>query len=131
MVWGPWGEAGAEPLLGTISVTLAAPVPASAQAIGPDAKAKPLDCASQVLPLPRRMGGPRYGEGQRRVRTGSSPPPEENSGGGRLLLAAPSPDQPCPCPSSQLLLEPHRASPGRQQDEGLGSSAKGLQKQQQ
>lgn len=42
----PRGEAGTEPLLGKLSLGL---VSASAQAISPDSRVKPLNCASQVL----------------------------------------------------------------------------------
>lgn len=104
-------------------MTLTAPVPASAQAIGPDLKAKPLSCASQVLPLPRRVGGPRYGEGAAESQDWEQPSPRRKLWSWPAVASTPStpiPDPPCPCPSSQLLLEPHWASLGRWEDEGRG-----------
>lgn len=53
---GPWegGQYWASPRK-MISVTLVVPVPASAQAIGPDVRVKPLNCASWELLLPKGM----------------------------------------------------------------------------
>lgn len=96
----------------TISATLG---PASAQAIGPDARIKPLNCASQSSPFPgahghsyeverrSRAGG---GWGRResaRARPGSSP--GEKPWDGMLprhsLTPRGGPAQPSPCPSSE------------------------------
>lgn len=97
---------------------LSQPVPRpSAQTQRPSPSFVLLRCS----PFPEGWVGPETENGQQRVRTGSSPPRRRNSGDGQLLLAPPPPPslaQPCPCPSSQLLLEPQRASPGRQEDEG-------------
>ena len=60
-------------------MTPAAPVPACAQAIGPDPKAKPLICDSQVLPLPRRVGGPRYGERAAESQNWEQPSPQKKT----------------------------------------------------
>lgn len=45
-------------------MTPAARVPASAQAVGLDLKAKPLNCASRVLPLPKGCVDPDTGRGR-------------------------------------------------------------------
>ena len=107
-------------------MTLAAPVPASAQAIGPDPKAKPLNCASQVLPLPRRVGGPRYGEGAAESQDWEQPSPRRKLWSWLAVASSPQSGPALPLP---ILTAPPGAPPGKSREaagRGAGKQRQGL-----
>lgn len=116
------GEAGAEPLLGNYFCDSCGPCPGLCPGHRPRPKGQaPHLCFSGAPPSQKGGWAQIWGTGSGESELGAALPAEENSGAGQLLLAPPPPPslaQPCPCPSSQLLLEPQRASPGRQEDEG-------------
>lgn len=100
----------------TISATLG---PASAQAIGPDARIKPLNCASQSSPFPgahghsyeverrSRAGGSWGGRESARTRPGSSP--GEKPRDGTLPRHSPTPRGGLPSPAP---VHPQNQGPG-------------------
>lgn len=127
---GPAGEAGAEPLLGNCFFDSCSPCPSLCPGHQPRPKGQvPHLCFSGAPPSQKGEWAQIQGTGSGESELGAALPAEENSGDGQLLLAPPPPPslaQPCPCPSSQLLLEPQRASLGRQEDKGAQAPGEDL-----
>lgn len=74
-----------------------------------------------MLPLPRRVGGPRYGEGAAESGLGAALPPEENSRAGQLLLGPlPTPQSGPALPLPVFTAPPRAPGGGRTRERGSG-----------
>lgn len=105
-------------------MTLAAPVPACAQAIGPDPKASPSFVLLRCSPFPEGWVGPETENGQQRVRTGSSPPHRRKLWRWPAVASTPSTPQSGPALPLPLFTAPPGAPAGESGEAGgRGSSS--------